>query len=247
MNYNWNWRVFFEPTITGDGLYIHWMLSGLGWTLGLSLSAWLIALAIGSVFGVIRTIKGHPALRFAVTAYVELFRNVPLLVQLFIWYYVVPQLLPVELQERVNAMNPTTTQFIAAVLCLGLFTSVRVCEQIRSGIQSQPPGQFNAALALGLTPAQAFRFVLVPRAFRVVIPPLTSEFLNVFKNSAVALTIGLLELTQQSRQIAEFTAQGFESFIVATAIYVSITGLTIAFMHSLENRLAVPGFSTEKS
>lgn len=241
MNYDWNWGVFWEPSITGEGRYVDWLLSGLGWTVAISLSSWIIALVIGTVLGVVRTLPSRTA-RAATGAYVELFRNIPLLVQLFLWYYVVPQLLPLGWQSWLNGLDPRVMQVGSVILCLGLFTSARVCEQVRAGIEAQPKGQMNAALALGLTLRQAYAYALLPMAFRIIVPPLTSEFLNVFKNSAVALTIGLLELTGQTRQISEFSAQIFEAFIAATIIYFLITYVVGAAMRRLEKSLRVPGF-----
>ena len=241
MNYDWNWGVFWEPTITGEGRYIDRLLSGLGWTIAISLSSWIIALSIGTVLGVIRTLPGR-SVRMATGAYVELFRNIPLLVQLFLWYYVVPQLLPLDWQFWLNGLDPRVMQVGSVVLCLGLFTSARVCEQVRAGIEAQPGGQKSAALALGLTLRQAYQYALLPMAFRIIIPPLTSEFLNVFKNSAVALTIGLLELTGQTRQISEFSAQIFETFLAATSIYFLVTYLVSVAMRLLERSMRVPGF-----
>jgi glutamate/aspartate transport system permease protein len=128
------------------------------------------------------------------TAYVEVFRNIPLLVQLFLWYFVMPELLPENLGNAFKQSNPIVQQFLSSMVCLALFTSARVAEQVRSGINSLPPGQKNAGLAMGFTLPQTYRYVLLPMAVRLIVPPLTSEFLNIFKNSAVCSTIGLLEL-----------------------------------------------------
>ena len=133
-------------------------------------------------------------------------------------------------------------EFTNAVLCLGFYTASRVAEQIRSGIESIPKGQTNAGLAMGLTVAQVYKYVLLPMAYRIVVPPLTSEFLTIFKNSSVALTIGVLELTAQARQISEYTFRTFEIFLIATVIYALIT-LTVTFsMRWLENKTRVPGY-----
>src|SRR5689334_10426214 len=169
------------------------MIAGLEVTAALSLTSWLIALAIGTLMGVLRTVPSR-ALNFVAAAYVELFRNVPLLVQLFGWYYVVPELMPVRLSSWVKGLNPFVFSFFSATACLSLFTGARVTEQVRAGIESLSRGQKSAALALGLNLRQAYRHVLLPLAFRIIIPPLTSEFLNIFKNSAVASTVSLLEL-----------------------------------------------------
>jgi glutamate/aspartate transport system permease protein len=131
---------------------------------------------------------------------------------------------------------------VPAVICLGLYTSVRVAEQVRAGIQSLPRGQMMAATALGLSMPQAYRHVVLPMAFRIILPPLTSEFLNVIKNSSVALTIGLLELTGRARAMQEFTFKVFEAYAAATVIYLLTNLVVVLLMRSLERRLRVPGF-----
>ena len=148
MAYNWNWQIFLQPSATGEGTYIDWLLQGLQWTLMLSLSSWVIALLVGSLVGVLRTVPNRWLSGLA-TCYVEVFRNIPLLVQLFIWYFVLPELLPVTWGNAFKQMNPLTQQFLAAMLCLGLFTAARVAEQVRAGINSLPRGQKAAGLALG--------------------------------------------------------------------------------------------------
>ena len=242
MNYHWNWGVFAQEAAKNQ-TYLDWLLSGALITLALGLAAWAIALLLGALLGVLRTVPSRP-LRALASAYVELFRNIPLLVQLFIWYYVLPDLLP--FGDAIKQMHPMTQQFLAAVLCLGTFTAARVCEQVRSGILSLPRGQKNAGLALGLTLPQTYRFVMLPMAFRVIVPPLTSEFLNIFKNSAVASTIGLLELAAQGRQLVDYTAQPYESFIAVTLLYVVINVVVMLLMRWIENRTRIPGYIGSK-
>jgi glutamate/aspartate transport system permease protein len=172
---------------------------------------------------------------------------VPLLVQLFIWYFVLPELLPASIGNAYKQSNPVLQQFLASMVCLGLFTSARVAEQVRAGINSLPRGQKNAGLALGFTLPQTYRFVMLPMAFRLVVPPLTSEFLNIFKNSAVCSTIGLLELAAQGRQLVDYTAQPYESFIAVTLSYIIINVTVMTLMHKFEKRIAVPGYIGGKS
>lgn len=241
MAYNWNWQVFFEPSATGEGTYLAWLLEGLQWTLTLSLSSWVIALIVGSMIGVLRTVPNRWLSTFAAT-YVEIFRNIPLLVQLFCWYFVLPELLPVDVGDRFKQLNPLLQQFLSAMLCLGLFTAARVAEQVRAGINALPPGQRNAALAMGFTLPQVYRHVLVPMAFRLIVPPLTSEFLNIFKNSAVATTIGLIELSRQAQQLVDYTAQPYEAFIAVTLLYVMINVTVMFFMRRLEANVRIPGY-----
>jgi glutamate/aspartate transport system permease protein len=242
MAYQWNWTVFSQTTAIGDGsTYMSWMWSGFKVTVTLSLTAWILALLIGSLMGVLRTSPVKWMSRLA-TGYVEVLRNIPLLVQLFIWYFIVPELLPVSWGNAIKQLPPEAQQFGAAVICLGLFTSARVCEQVRAGIQSLPIGQTRAALALGLTLPQTYRHVLLPMAFRLVVPPLTSEFLNIFKNSAVCSTIGLLELAAQGRQLVDYTAQPYESFIAVTLMYLLINVVVMFLMGRLERKVRVPGY-----
>jgi glutamate/aspartate transport system permease protein len=241
VGYHWNWRVFLDPVPSGGATYLGWLVAGLETTVALSLSAWLIALAVGSVMGVLRTVPNR-LLHGMATAYVELFRNVPLLVQLFVWYFVAPELLPAAAGNAVKQTHPFVQQFLAAMLCLGLFTGARVAEQVRAGIGSLSRGQRGAALALGFTLPQTYRHVLVPMAFRIIVPPLTSELLNVFKNSAVASTIGLLELAAQGRQLVDYTAQPYESFIAVTVLYAAVNVLLMLLMRVVEVRARVPGF-----
>ncbi|OOG36675.1 amino acid ABC transporter permease [Polaromonas sp. A23] len=240
MNYNWDWLIFFRASVTGEGYYWEMVLRGSGWTVGISLLSWFIALALGTVAGVARTLPNKPT-RWLATVYVHCFRNTPLLVQLFLWYFVVPELLPVRWGDAVKQMNPTLNQFLTVVVALTLYTAAKAAEQVRAGIESVPKSQTQAALSVGLTRAAVYRYVLLPQAFRIVIPPMTSDFLNVFKNSAVALTIGLMELTGQSRQISEFSAQPFEAFVMATLIYMVVTYCVILLMRWIEKRSRVPG------
>ena len=219
MNYNWNWGIFFQTSPDGVHTYLETLLLGTGWTLATALSAWCLALTMGTLVGVIRTTPNPWLVRLG-TAYVELFRNVPLLVQMFLWYFVLPELLPTQLGDWLKQLPDAS--FYTAVVALGFYTSARVAEQVRAGILSSARGQGMAALALGLTQPQAYIYVLLPMAYRIILPPLTSEFLNIIKNSAVALTIGLMELTARARAMQEFSFQVFEAFTAATIIYIVI-------------------------
>jgi len=245
MGYSWNWGVFLQPSATGNDTYFGWMIYGFKMTIGLSLSAWLIALILGSVIGVLRTVPNAMLSGFA-RGYVELFRNIPLLVQLFIWYFVLPELVPESLGNAFKQSNPVVQQFVSSMLCLGLFTSARVAEQVRSGINSLPPGQKNASLAIGFTLPQTYRYVMLPMAFRLIVPPLTSEFLNIFKNSSVCSTIGLLELAAQGRQLVDYTAQPYEAFIAVTLAYMLINVVVMFAMRWVEARVRVPGYMGSK-
>lgn len=233
MNYNWNWAVLFtEP-------YFTWIIQGLGWTLAVSLLAWIVAFTLGSTLGIMRTTTS-PVLRGIATVYVEIFRNIPLLVHFFLWYFVFPEILPSEAGMWVKREMPMPA-VTTAVVALGLYTASRVCEQVRSGIGAVGIGQRNAARAMGFTEPQTYRYVLLPVAFRIIIPPMTSEFLSIFKNSSLALTIGVIELTSVTRKIEEYTFQGFEAFTAATVLYSAITLSVMMLMRRIEARTHIPG------
>lgn len=241
MHYHWNWHIFWEAAPDGAGTYMDTLWSGLLWTLATALSAWVMALILGAMIGTIRTAPNKWAAA-AANGYVELFRNIPLLVQMFLWYFVMPELLPAAIGDWLKALP--NAPFITAVICLGFFTSSRVAVQVSAGINALPHGQKLAGIALGLTLPQTYRYVLLPMVFRIIIPPLTSEFLNVIKNSAVALTIGLMELTARARSLSEFSFQVFEAFTAATIIYVLLNAGVVFLMHRIERSIAVPGFIT---
>lgn len=242
MSYSWDFLVFLKPSLTGEGAYWQVLVRGLAWTLALSLGSWCLALLMALGVGVARTLP-QCWLRVPAALFIHVFRNVPLLVQVFLWYFVVPELLPEHWGQAIKNLDPTLGQVLTLVVALSLYTTAKAAELLRAGIQAVPAGQLAAARALGLSRAQCYRHVLLPQALRMILPPLTSDFLNVFKNSAVALTIGLLELTGRSRQMSEFSAQPFEAFLAATLMYMAITVCVMAGMRRLERRVAIPGFA----
>ena len=235
-SYNWNWPILLKSP------YFGWIVSGFEYTCLIAVLAWLIAFPLGSAIGIARSVDNRFA-RAVGTAYVDIFRNIPLLVQMFLWYFVVPELLPHDLGRWVKRDMPYP-QLTTAIFCLGLYTASRVAEQMRSGLGAIPRGQRYAGLAMGLTGFQVYRHVLIPVAYRIIVPPLTSEFLGVFKNSSLALTIGVLELTSQARQIEEYTFASFEAFTVATVLYCAVTLLVILLMRVIEDRTRIPGTIT---
>jgi len=237
--YIMNWGVFFEELQGGGEKYWQLIVSGVIWTLAVSACAWIIAIVLGSLIGTIRTTDKPWMVRFG-NAWVELFRNIPLLVQMFLWYFVIPEFIP-PLKHWIVNTDPANAQFLAAVLCLGLFTSARISEQVRAGIQSLSRCQRYAGMAIGLTKPQLYRFVLLPLGFRIIIPPLTSETMNLIKNSSIALTIGLAELTFRARELGEYTFNFFEAFTAATVIYIVIAMTANRVMALIERRTAVPG------
>ena len=253
------------------GPYFYWILQGLGWTIAVASAAWVIAFSLGSVIGILRTLDKSilvvvPFVKSPIyfktrwigtskgiitvdvgwflhgfaNVYVTIFRNVPLLVQLFLWYFVFPELLSDEAGMWVKR-GLWLPEFWTAVVCMGLYTASRVAEQVRAGINSISQGQQYAAMAIGLTPVQVYRYMLLPVAYRIIIPPLTSDFLGVFKNSSLALTIGVLELTAMTRQIEEYSYAGFEAFTAATVCYIGVTAIVMWAMRIVEARIRIPG------
>ena len=228
----WDWQFFLRDIGDGETRYVDWMISAWGWTLAVSGCAWVVALLFGAVIGTLRTVPNRWLAGFA-NAWVELFRNIPLLVQIFLWYFVVPALIP-PLQQ--------VPSFVMVVAALGFFTSARVAEQVRAGIQSLSRGQRNAGLALGLTLPQTYRFVLLPMAFRIVLPPLTSEAMNIIKNSSVAFAVSISELTMFAMQAQEETSRGIEVYLAVTSLYIVTTMIVNRLFAFLESRVRVPGY-----
>ena len=185
----------------GEVTYLDWLMSAWGWTVSVSLLALVLALVLGAFVGTVRTLQDRPMVVRLGDAWVELFRNIPLLVQLFLWYHVLPSLIPALKQ---------VPGFALVVLALGFFTSARIAEQVRAGIQALPRGQRYAGMAMGFTTFQTYRYVLLPMAFRIIVPPLTSETMNIFKNSSVAFAVSVAELTMFAMQAQEETSRGVE-------------------------------------
>ena len=238
----WDWQVFCKDTIdgevrpgcfgsNGDITYLDWILSAWGWTISVAALALLVALVLGALMGILRTTPDRRLVALG-NAWTELFRNIPLLVQIFLWYHVLPGLFPV---------LRGLPSFLLVVFALGFFTSARIAEQVKAGIQSLPRGQGYAGLAMGLTLPQTYRYVLLPMAFRIVIPPLTSESMNIIKNSSVAFAVSIAELTMFAMQSQEETSRGVEIYLAVTALYFISAFAVNRVMLFIENRVRVPG------
>jgi glutamate/aspartate transport system permease protein len=241
MNYHWNWGVLFQSTGIGDSTYLSWIMTGLGWLAVIAVVAWSIAMLLGSILGIMRTLPS-PLARSLATAYVTLFRNVPLLIQLFIWFYVVPNFLPQSIHEWwINDLGANTTALISASIGLGLFTAARVCEQVRTGIEAIPSGQINAGYAMGLSTTQLYRYVILPQSFRMILPPLSSELTNCVKNTSVASLVGVAEIISQMKTISEYTQSTIEIYTYVTLIFIIINIFLIGLMSLIEKRLQIPG------
>jgi glutamate/aspartate transport system permease protein len=238
----WDWQVFCKETTSGDVVascfgkggditYLDWLLSAWGWTLSVAVLALVVALAVGSLMGILRTVPDK-RLVFIGNAWTELFRNIPLLVQIFLWYHVLPSLI-----KPLQAFP----SFVLVVFALGFFTSARISEQVKAGIQALPKGQRYAGLAVGLTLPQTYRFVLLPMAFRIVIPPLTSESMNIIKNSSVAFAVSIAELTMFALQAGEETSRNIEMYLAVTGLYFISAFSINRVMLFVEGRVRVPG------
>ncbi|RZL87894.1 MAG: amino acid ABC transporter permease [Variovorax sp.] len=192
-----------------------------------------VALILGSLIGIIRTLPDSPWLTRFGNAWVELFRNIPLLVQIFLWYHVIP---------AIFSPMKDVPSVVLVVLALGFFTSARIAEQVRSGIQALPKGQRYAGMAVGFTTPQYYRYVILPMAYRIILPPLTSETMNIFKNSSVAFAVSVSELTMFFIQSSEETSRPIEMFIGVTALYVISAFAINRIMAFIEKKVRVPGF-----
>lgn len=240
MNTGWNWSVFLQPTPFGETTYLGWLWLGFQMTILISITSGIVAFFVGSFFGVLRTLPNR-VLTTIGTIYVEVFRNIPLIIHLFFWVFAVPALVPAAMRDWLYALEPTVFVLLMGTIGLGLFTGARICEQVRAAIQSLPTGQKSAALALGLTLPQTYLSILLPIAYRRVLPPLTSEMLNMVKNSAVASTIGYIDLTKQANQLLEHASSPYESFTAITLGYVIINVVIMFSMQILEKRVRLPG------
>ena len=230
MAFTWNWQIFLQQN-GGGQTYLGWLMSAWGWTMAVALCSLVVALLVGSLMGILRTTPSKTLVLLG-NAWTELFRNIPLLVQVFLWYHVIPSLF-VSLRA--------VPSFVLVVFALGFFTSSRISEQLKAGIQSLPQGQRQAGLAMGLTLPQTYRYVLLPMAFRVVIPPLTSEAMNIIKNSSVAFAVSIAELTMFAMQAQEETSRGIEIYLAVTALYfVSALAVNRVALF-IEGLVQVPG------
>ncbi|MBL8305337.1 MAG: amino acid ABC transporter permease [Rubrivivax sp.] len=215
----------------GDVTYLNWIFSAWGWTLSVAALALVVALLVGSLMGILRTTPSRLLVLLG-TSWTELFRNIPLLVQIFLWYHVLPALIP---------PLKSFPSFILVVFALGFFTSARISEQVKAGIQALPRGQRYAGLAMGLTLPQTYRYVLLPMAFRIVIPPLTSESMNIIKNSSVAFAVSIAELTMFAMQAGEETSRNIEMYLAVTGLYFISAFAINRVALFIENRVRVPG------
>ncbi|MDO5530699.1 amino acid ABC transporter permease [Sutterella sp.] len=235
--------LFEQSLFTEDPWWVY-ILYGANWTIGLAIAAFALAMVIGIIIGTLRTTENRFVSGLC-EAWIELFRNIPLIVQIFLWYFVVPELIP-PYKDWLIETDPAVAQFVTAFICMGLFTSSRIAEQVRAGIASIPKGLPRAACALGLTTVQTYSKVILPMAMRLIVPPLTSEAMNLVKNTAVALTIGLPELTMRANEMGENTFTFFAAYLWATILYIVIALVVNRLMGWVEKKSAIPGFIAAK-
>lgn len=240
----WDWTVFCENTMDrsieascwasdGDTTYLQWMIDAWGWTLSVTVLAWVLAIVTGIIIGTLRTLPNKPLVTFFASAWVELFRNIPLLVQLFIWYFVLPAVFPSLF---------AVPGFVMVVFGLGFFTSARIAEQVRAGIGALPRGQRDAGLAVGFTVFQTYRYILLPMALRIILPPLTSESMNLLKNSSVAFAVSVPELTMFALQAQEETSRDIEIYLAVTALYAISAFAINRLLAFIERKASIPGY-----
>ncbi len=226
----WDWQVFLQDT-GGGRTYLEWLMSAWGWTLAVAVLSLIVALVVGSLMGILRTTPNKWLVAVG-ECWTELFRNIPLLVQIFLWYHVIPSIFLV---------LRGVPSLVLVVFALGFFTSARISEQVKAGIQALPKGQRYAGLAMGLTLPQTYRYVLLPMAFRIVMPPLTSESMNIVKNSSVAFAISIAELTMFAMQAQEETSRGIEIYLAVTGLYFISAFAINRVAIFIEERVQVPG------
>jgi polar amino acid transport system permease protein len=193
-----------------------------GFVLTVQISAISIffALLLGAMITVMRLSRVKVLEWFSI-AYIEFIRNTPLLVQLFFWHFGSYYMFPAWFNTWKNHLS--SPEFMDGVIALSVYTSGFIAEDLRSGVYSIPKNQLEASRACGLSFLQAMRYVILPQAFRIVIPPLISQCLNLIKNSSLCLVISVAELTYMAKQVQVRGAHGFEVFTVSTLIYLAIS------------------------
>ena len=229
MALNFSLDSLLEQSLLTEGPWWVYILNGAWWTIGLTIAAFALALLIGIIVGTLRTAP-NKFVRGLCEAWNEL---------------VVPELVP-WYKDWLIEVDPAVGQFVTAFICMGLFTSSRIAEQVRAGISSLPRGLPNAAKALGFTTVQAYVQVVLPMAMRLIVPPLTSESMNLVKNTAVAMTIGLPELTMRANEMGENTFTFFAAYLWATILYIIIALVVNQLMAWVEKKSVIPGFIAAK-
>ncbi len=223
----------FDPTAVLTGQYLDWFIWGVATTIALTVAAWVLGMTMGIILTLIRMVPFRP-LEWFVSLYVEYHRNVPLLVQILVWYFGIPQLLPRPARVWINQHH---SEFLLATIALGLASAAYITEDLRSGIRSIPKTQYEAARSIGFNYLQAMSYVILPQSLRIVIPPLINQTLLLFKNTSLAMAIGVGELTYRTREVDSYTFKTFEAFAVATVIYLAISFIIMMLGNYADRRL----------
>ncbi len=223
------------------GAYQKWkigiLVEGLWVTLEVSLLAVFLGIIIGLFTGLARISK-NPALRWTAITYIELIRGSPLLVQIFIWYFVLGTMFNTLLaQQGMGQLSPLWY----GVAALALFAGAYVAEIVRAGIQSIHFGQMEAARSLGMTYPQSMRYIILPQAFRRILPPLAGQFISLIKDSSLLGIIAIRELTKATREVVTTSLQPFELWFIAALLYLVLTFSLSMFVQYLERRTAIGG------
>ena len=218
-----------------DG-YLRLFRDGILTTLRLFVVSGLLAIAVGVSLATLRALPVRVFKAFVIVV-VEYHRNVPMLVQILVWYFGIPQLLPESLKVWINAGN---TEFFFAAIALALNSGAFISEDLRSGLRAIPHTQQEAAWSIGLTHLQALRYVILPQGIRVALPALLNQALLLFKNSSLAMAIGVHELLYRTRQIDNLTFRTFDVFLIATLLYLLGTLALMALSDHVAKRRTTP-------
>jgi len=231
MGYELQWSILWEMP------YREWILQGLYLTYQISLTSWIFALLIGILIGMLAECPLRP-LQYLSTGYVELFRNIPLLVQLFFAYFVIPLLLPLHLRRQLYDFG---WEMGSAIFTLSLYTSAKLAEHVRAGLNTVGKGIRQGALSTGLTWWQMEVCVVVPLVLRIIVPSITSEFLTIFKSSSLAMAVGVIETTYVTQRIGFNTFRWIEANSIGTVVYLMTAWAVAILMGLIERRVRVPG------
>ncbi|GAB3626870.1 amino acid ABC transporter permease [Pandoraea terrae] len=217
-----NYRLDFDAILHGE--YGAMLIRGLKLTLFLTVEAWILAVIVGTALAVLR-LGGGRVIEKCVQAYVAYHQSVPMLVQILLWYFGISSILPEPAQSWMNAHN---CEFLFSVIAIGLCMAAYISEDLRSGLRAVPYGQQEASRSLGLSYLKTLRHVVLPQAVRVATPALINHSVLLFKNTSLAMAIGCAELSYATREIENHTFRTFESYLIATVVYLLISLLIMA-------------------
>jgi polar amino acid transport system permease protein len=221
----------FSSVLSGD--HLNWLIDGLILTLQMTVACWFLAFSWAVVLLILRNSRFKPAEWF-VAVFVEIHQNIPLLVQVLFWYFAMPELLPEVARNWINERN---SEFILATFAVAFCMSAYMSEALRSGLRAIPHTQYEAGRVLGFGYLRTMQYIVLPQAIKFAVPPLINYSLLLFKNTSIAMAIGVHELTYQSRQIENDTFRTFETFAVVTVIYLAISFLIMMAGAAYERRL----------